>query len=429
MAIPRQRIRLPRACWARAIGAGAAGKLWRGDDVARFESAFAGEVGSGTAIAVSSGRAGLRGILDSLDLPEGSEIVCPAFGYPVVPHLARTMGYRLKFVDCEFRTLGMDPAALEAAITDETSAVIAVHLYGVPCRIREISEIARRRGVPLIEDCAHCLGATVDGRHVGRFGDVAYFSFETSKMINTLGGGMIITDDEALGARVREHVKGDHDKTLGWLVKRLGKTTFERVVTGPLAFNLGVYPALRLAAARSGEGEAFASGYVADHFTMAGRTGRYTNFQASLGLTELSEHRDRLGRRVANAERLIGRLRDRVALQEPEDGAARANYMLVTGLFPDRPRVCAELLRRGVDTKHHYMRDCARALETGEDFPGASRAEAEVLHLPAFPELAPSAVDRVAEAVLAVAGPGSPGGAEPVVETKAARPAEAPATV
>jgi perosamine synthetase len=404
MAIPRQRIRLPKGAIPTALVSIPRGDLWRGDAIAEFERAFAALVGAEHAVVTASGRAGLAAILESLDLPEGSEIICPAFGYPVVPHLVRSMGYTLRLVDCSMPTLGFDPAALDAAASERTAAIIVMHLFGVPAPIDAIGAIAERVGARLIEDCAHCLGASVGGRHVGTIGDVGYFSFETSKMINTLGGGILTTNDGALAERLRARLEGETDRTLKWLVERLARTAFEDAVTSPLGFNAGVYPALRLAARNADHADRFASGYQADHFTMKGRTGRYTNYQARLGLAQLRAHERTLERRVRVAESLIERLGGRVEVQRPGEPDAIANYLLVTALIPDRPAVAARLLRRGVDTKHHYMRDCSRALETGETFPFASRAEQEVLHLPAFPGMSRAQVRRVADAVLSETG-------------------------
>ena len=218
-------------------------------------------------------------------------------------------------------------------------------------------------------------------------------------MINTMGGGMITTRDRDLAERMRKAGQAEARRTVGWLVKRLLRTSFEATVTSPLPFNLGVYPALRFTQ-RKGEAEdRFASGYHGDHVTMRGRTGRYTNYQAQLGLAQIDRMAERLRRRVANARRLIDPLRELVRFQEPAGAQSQANYMLVTALFPRRQEVADQLLRRGVDTKHHYMRDCGGLLETGEAFPNAARAEDEVLHLPAFPELSDDRIDRIAEAV------------------------------
>jgi len=397
VAVPRQRITLPPASWRRAVGGLVRGNLWDGPEIERFERDFASLIGVEHAIAVASGRAGLRFILESLQLEPGAEVICSAFGYPVVPYLAKSMGYDVHFVDCEMQTLGMDPERLADAISDRTAAVITTHLYGIPSRVEEIAEIARAHGAHLVEDCAHCCGASVNGRQTGAFGSAAYFSFETSKMINTMGGGMITTSDAGVAERIRAAGDEAEPKTMGWLAKRLARTTFESAVTSPLPFNLGVYPALRLSSGK--EEDRFASGYHGDHVTMRGRTGRYTNYQAKLGLSQMVDLDERLARRVANARRLIDPLQDRVHFQQPAGPHAIGNYMLVTALFPNRAEVGDALLRRGVDTKHHYMRDCSGIRDDGPTHPNAARAENDVLHLPAFPELSTRSVDRVVAAV------------------------------
>jgi dTDP-4-amino-4,6-dideoxygalactose transaminase len=379
--------------------AGLRGDLWEGDAIGKLERRFAQFTGVPDAVAVPSGRAGLRFILSALQLEPGSEVICSAFGYPVVPHLVRSLGYRLRFVDCEMETLGMDPDKLASAISDGTRVVIATHLYGVPCRVPEIARIAESHGAAVIEDCAHCLGASIDGRRVGSFGRFGYFSFETSKPINTLGGGIVTTRERGDAARIQEIARTEPHKTLGWLTKRLLQTSFEATVTHPLVFNAAVYPALRLLQGRDSKEERYASGYQRDEITMAGRMGRYSNYQAGLGLRQMDEALPRLERRVANAERLIRHLRGRVRFQVNDGDGVRSNYMLVAALVPKMPEVARELLRLGVDTKHTYMRDCSRLLGEDQPFPGAVRAEREVLHLPAYPELSDRQIDRIADAV------------------------------
>ncbi len=350
-------------------------------------------------MAAPSARAVLRFIFGSMDLEPGSEVICSAFGYPVVPYLAKTLGFELRFADCELQTLGMDPDALAEVISDRTAVVIATHLYGVPCRIREIAEISQRHGASLIEDCAHCYGAAVGDTKAGAFGRAAYFSFETSKVINTMGGGMMTSTDPQLAQRAREIRKAEPPKTVGWLAKRLLRTSFEATVTNPLFFNAAVYPALRFAPRKAGGEDRFASGYHGDEISMRGKMGRYTNYQAGLGLWQAERVAARVERQVANAERLMGQLRDRVTFQEPAGPDVRANYMLVTARFPDMPTVCDRLLRAGVDSKHHYMRDCTQLFEIGGSFPNAARAEREVLHLPAYPELTGAQIDRMAKKI------------------------------
>lgn len=400
MAIPRQRIRLPARAWRTAIASLFRGDLWEGPETARFESAFAEAIGSLDAVAVPSGRGGFRFLFEALRLKPGGEVICSAFGYPIVPFLVKSLGYDLRFVDCEMQTLGMDPEQLEDAISDDTQAVIATHLYGVPCRISEIAALCKAHGAALIEDCAHCFKAAVDDKCVGTFGDAGCFSFETSKVINTMGGGMVSLRDRELGSRVREVAAKEPQNGMRWLTRRLLKTSFEAAVTNPLLFNLGIYPALRFLSGGAKGEDRFASGYHGDEVSMAGKMGRYTNYQARLGIRQMDAAVEQNARRRANAERLVSQLADRVKFQQPAGPDVSANYMLVTALMPRLGEVSAALLKAGVDTKHMYMRDCSRMFDGSAEFPNAARAEREALHMPAHPQLTEDQIDTVAKAVV-----------------------------
>ena len=399
MPIARQRIELPQAAWRSAFTGLLRGDLWDGPNINRFESAFAEFIGSADAVTVPSGRAGFRFTFEALQLDEGAEVICSAFGYPVVPVIVKSLGYKLRFVDCEMQTLGMDPDRLAAAISDNTGAVIATHLYGVPCQIDRIAELAKTNGAALLEDCAHCYGAAVAGKKVGSFGDAACFSFETSKVINTMGGGMVTVGDGELAQRIREIAKREPRNGMRWLIKRLSKTSFEAAITHPLLFNLGVYQALRVLSTKKSDDDRFASGYHGDEISMAGKMKRYTNYQAGLGLRAMKTVGDVVVRREANAMRLISRLQDQIHFQQPAGPDVDANFMLVTALVPNIPDVAIRLLRAGIDTKHLYMRDCSGVFDTGEVFPNAARAEREVLHIPAHPHLDGTDIDRIASTV------------------------------
>lgn len=397
LAIARQRIRLPQGAWRSAISSLIRGDIWEGPQIAEFEKAFAAYIGSADAVAVPSGRGGFKLLFDGLKLEPGAEVICSAFGYPIVPFLVKSLGYTLKFVDCEMHTLGMDPEKLEEAISDKTALVIATHLYGVPCQVDKIAEIARAHGAALIEDCAHCYGAAIDGKKVGTFGDAGCFSFETSKVINTMGGGMVTLNSEELGASVRSAAADGKQNDLKWLLKRLSTTTFESLVTNPILFNLGVYQALRLAP--RGEEDRFASGYHGDEVSMAGKMGRYTNYQAKLGLRGMKTVRSVVEARKANAERLIDQLGERLHFQKPAHDGVYSNFMLVTVLTDELQAFSKRLLRAGIDTKHLYMRDCSGMFEGAGSFPNAARAEKEVLHIPAHPHLSLNDIDVLASKI------------------------------
>ncbi|MCP4903193.1 MAG: aminotransferase class I/II-fold pyridoxal phosphate-dependent enzyme [bacterium] len=402
MAVARQRIHLPPAAWRRALSTLVTGKMWEGDAIAQFEKAFADFIGAPEAVVVPSGRAGLCFTLEALELEKGADVICASFAYPVVPHLAHRLGHSVRFAEIEMDTLGMDPEALAATITDQTKVVIATHLYGVPCRIREIAEIAKAHGAILIEDCAHCFGASVGGTSAGSFGDFGYFSFETSKPVNTMGGGIVTVKDPELAQRMRKIARKQNPNGFKWLARRLLKTSFEATVTNPLIFNLGVYPALRLTSKKEEAAERFASGYQRDETTLQHRMGRYTNYQATLGLKQMASVAPMVERRIANAERLMDRLEGKVRFQRSNDPDVRSNYMLVTTLMPNMLEVSRRLLAVGVDSKHTYMRDCTGIGDIGGDFPNAIAAEQQVLHLPAYPELSLETIDGMAEKVAKV---------------------------
>jgi dTDP-4-amino-4,6-dideoxygalactose transaminase len=401
MAIPRQRIRLPQGAWRTALMSLIRGDLWEGSETEKLEQAVATYIGVDTAVAVPSGRAGFRFLFDSLGIEPGGEVICSAFGYPVVPFIVKSMGYDLRFVDCEMTTLGMDPTLLADACSDRTEAVIATHLYGVPCQIQEIADICRSHRAKLIEDCAHCYGAESYGKKVGSFGDAGCFSFETSKVINTMGGGIVTLSDAEVGKRLSKLAADEPRNGFKWLARRLSKTTFEAAVTNRLLFNFGVYQALRLASSADDDEDRFASGYQGDEVSLKGKMGRYTNYQARLGLRQLQTIEARNQRRTANAERLVGQLDGKIPLQKPmEQGKDNyANFMLVTVLASRLSELAAALLKKGIDSKHLYMRDCSRMFDGQQSFPNAARAEKEVLHLPAYPEMSETDVDRVAKAV------------------------------
>src|SRR6202158_605387 len=143
-------------------------------------------------------------ILKALELPPGSEIVLPALTFWVVPELAKVAGLKVVFADVDPATFTMDPAALERAITPATRAVVPTPLYAVPCDMGAIMAIANRHNLRVIEDCAHALGATFDGKPVGTFGDVGFFSFQTLKPLNCYGSGMALVKDAGLARLVRE---------------------------------------------------------------------------------------------------------------------------------------------------------------------------------------------------------------------------------
>src|SRR4029450_7851584 len=159
-------------------GCKARGEFIQGPDIARFEAAFAGRLGTGHAVAASYGRMAFYYVLKALDLPPGAEIVLPALTFWVVPDLARVAGLKVVFADIDPSTFTLDPVSLERAITPATRTVVPTHLYGLPCDMAAIMAVASRHGLKVVEDCAHAIGATFEGKAVGTFGEAGFFSFQ-----------------------------------------------------------------------------------------------------------------------------------------------------------------------------------------------------------------------------------------------------------
>ena len=168
-----------------------------------FEEAFAEFCGVKHAVACCNGTAALHVSLLALGVGPGDEVIVPTLTFVATANAVTYCGARPVFVDSESETWNLDPAHVAAKITPRTKGIIAVHLYGHPAEVDELRALASRHGLFLLEDAAEAHGALYRGRSVGSLGDLAAFSFYGNKIIATGEGGMVVTDDDALAARVR----------------------------------------------------------------------------------------------------------------------------------------------------------------------------------------------------------------------------------
>lgn len=174
-----------------------------GEQVSRFEQLFADYLGTTNCVGVANGTDALEIALEVLDLPQGSEVIVPANSFVATAEAVTRSGLRPIFVDVD-DTYTLDLELVEAAISPQTSAVIAVHLYGHPCHMDGILDVAEDHGLRVIEDCAQAHGATVGGRKVGSIGDAAAFSFYPGKNLGAYGdAGAVTFHDGAMAERAR----------------------------------------------------------------------------------------------------------------------------------------------------------------------------------------------------------------------------------
>ena len=175
-----------------------------GDEVRAFESEFAAYIGVRFGIGVGSGTEALHIALRACGIGPGDEVITVSHTAVATVAAIELCGAVPVLVDIEPDYFTMDPDRLEAAIGPRTTAVIPVHLYGQPVHLAPILDIAHRRGIRVIEDCAQAHGAMYRGRRVGSWGDMACFSFYPTKNLGALGdGGMVVTSDPALAERAR----------------------------------------------------------------------------------------------------------------------------------------------------------------------------------------------------------------------------------
>jgi perosamine synthetase len=200
------------------------GRLSIGPRIVEFEDALAVRVGSGRAVATSSGTAALHLAVRSLRLGPGDDVVTTPFSFVASSNCLLFEGVRPVFADVEEDTLNIDPELVRAAVTDRTRAILAVDVFGHPADWDALREIAEERGLRLIEDSAEALGSVYRGRPAGGLGDVGIFGFYPNKQISTGEGGALVTDDARLAelcASLRNHGRAaDGDD---WIEhKRLG---------------------------------------------------------------------------------------------------------------------------------------------------------------------------------------------------------------
>ena len=178
------------------------GMLAQGPRVAAFEDAFTQLTGAKHAIATSSGTTGLHLALMAHGIGPGDEVVTSPFTFIASVNTILFTGATPVFADIDEGSFNIDPKAIEAAITPRTKALMPVHLYGQPCDMDEITALARKHGLAIIEDAAQAVGATYHGRHAGTFG-TGVFSLYATKNVMTGEGGMITTDDDHIADQCR----------------------------------------------------------------------------------------------------------------------------------------------------------------------------------------------------------------------------------
>jgi perosamine synthetase len=391
----------------------ARGEGLRGSHIQQFEQRFAQYHAMRHAISASYGRMAFYYILKALDVPRGSEIIFPALTFWVVPEMARVLGYRPVFVDIDAATFNIDPAKIEAAITPNTRAIVPTHLYGQPCDMDAIMSVAKSRKLAVIEDCAHALGATYEGRKIGTFGDASFFSFQMLKPLNTYGGGMAVTNNDTLASRIRILAEAEEFPRAKDVFKKILFGNLQRKLIGPYGFTFTMFLAFYIA---SFFGDYDLSRYLwekirpLDPLPDSYRK-RYTNAQALIGLKMLDHIDGFNARNQAHAKTLTARLNDIEGIQPP---ATRANAESVYYQYciraSDPDLLKHRAIRSGVDVEIMHV-DICNVLDVFGEFktscPVAESTE-HTLQLPVYASLTEKDLKRIIEVIRQAVRPSGP---------------------
>ena len=169
-----------------------------GPNVQELERMLSDYVDTKYAVVFNSGTSALHAVLLACGIGKGDEVIVPSFTFIATANAPLFVGAKPVFAEIEDRTYGLDPEDVERKVTPKTKAIMPVHYGGSPCLIKELKQIANKHNLLLIEDAAESLGASVDGKKVGSFGDAAIFSFCAPKVITTGEGGAVVTNSKGI---------------------------------------------------------------------------------------------------------------------------------------------------------------------------------------------------------------------------------------
>ena len=327
-----------------------------GPEVEAFEAEFAAYCGSTHGIAMNSGTSALHLALLALGVGPGDEVITTPYTFIATAWAISYCGATPVFADIDPDTFLLDARAAAKAITPRTKALLPVHLYGQPFDVEPLLDLAKQKGLPLVEDAAQAHGARYKGRPVGSFGDIAAFSFYPSKNLGACGeAGMAVTKDAALSAKMR--ALREHGS-----IKRYFHET--------IGFN----------------------------YRMEGMQGS--------ALRVKLPHLDGWNMRRQELAQLYNGLLEGNSVKLPGVGADRTHvYHLYVVRHAGRDGLAEYLKTRGIGSGFHYplpvhLQNAYAHLKQGPgSFPNAESASRECLSLPLFPELSDGQVRRVAEAV------------------------------
>jgi perosamine synthetase len=386
----------------------APGRLVRGAATSRYEREFERLVGVAHAYAFASGRVGLYGILRAMEVTQGDEVLVQAPTHVVVPNAIRYTGAKPVFVDSRPENFNMDLNQAEARVTSKTKVLLVQHTFGIPVDLDAALDLARRHRLRIVEDCAHALGARYDGRHVGAFGDAAFFSTE-EKTISSGMGGVVVTNDPALAERIG-HFQADCTDPSSLLAARyLLKLLVFHLITQPSVHRY-TRPLYRLLRSRI-IAPAATSNEEARGERPAGYEMRLSNAQAAVALSQVRRLQANLAHRHEMATAYTGCLRGNgFPVPQPPAKASPA-FARYPVCVPNKEVVMRAAARHAILGQWLSEPVDGAAPPGDRDYqpascPNAERIVAHLVNLPTHLRVHRDDVERIVRAMAAASAPG-----------------------
>jgi dTDP-4-amino-4,6-dideoxygalactose transaminase len=364
----------------------------RGYGPGDFQKALKETLGVKYCFLLNSGLAAFYLILKALSRADNRKgVLLPAYTALDLVLPIKKLGLKVELCDISLDTFNLDPDLLAKAISKDTLCVLGVHLFGIPCEINRLLGLAREKNIFLVEDAAQAQGTFINAKAAGLFGDLGFFSLNRGKNLPTYSGGCIITESQDLG----NIISGEIDR-LSMANDFQGLSSFVKLaalslVTRPFFYGL-LYPFI----------SPFKRKEVSGDFCI----GRYSDFQAGVGIALLRRLAEFSSQRYQNGMFLINALKDAEGViipRIPENTQPAFNRFPV--VFEDlqkREKVERELAGLGIESSRMYLRPLHHIFELGykkEDFPKASYLAGHLLTLPAHPLVGQENLARIANAI------------------------------
>jgi len=346
------------------------GTYWAvGPEIEEFERIVADYVGVKYGVSFNSGTSALHAVLLAYGIRQGDEVIVPSFTFIATANAPLFVGAKPVFADIEDSTFGLDPNDVERKITKRTKAIMPIHYGGLPCRIEELKKIADEYDLLLIEDAAESIGASINGRKVGSFGDAAMFSFCGNKVITTGEGGIILTNSGEIYERLK-------------LIRSHGRL----------------------------ESEPYFMTTKTLDYIMLGYNWRISSITAALGLAQMEKLDKVIEMRRKNAEYMTRKLSriDGVEIPNPPNGYFHVYQMYtikIKGGRRVRDALKDHLAERGIMSKVYfepvhltYFYRKKFGFKGGE-LPVTERLSSEVLTLPLYPTMTIEEMEHIVESI------------------------------